>query len=196
MIVRLSGVILEKTPARVVLDVQGVGYEVLIGVMAYDRLPSPGDSCTVLVYHQFREDGQTLFGFRLQEEKEMFEHLITISGIGPKMAMTILNGIVLNELAAAISNNDSRRLQAVPGIGKKTAERIVVELRDKVDPFAGLNANSDNGMPGGVLRDVALALTSLGFSQEQAKRMAQAALEANPGVSDTEGLLKAALARK
>lgn len=197
MIVRLTGVLFEKNPSAVILDVQGVGYQVAVSPATYDRLPSCGDVCSLLIHHSIREDGQTLFGFLRSAEKRMFELLIAVSGIGPKSAMGALNGLSVDELTEAIAAGDIRRISSAPGIGKKTAERIVLELRDKMDPFAEARSPSDGTSPAGtVVRDTVSALASLGFSREQAQKMAQTARNDLPDVTDVNTLLKAALGRK
>lgn len=197
MIVRLTGVLFEKTPAEIILDVQGVGYQVVVSPATFDRLPACGDVCSFLIYHHMREDGQTLFGFLRSAEKRMFELLIAVSGIGPKSAMGVLSGLTADELASAIAAGDVRRISAAPGIGKKTAERIVLELRDKIDPFADVRSPSAGETPAGVvLRDTVAALAALGFTREQAQKMAQTARDNQPDVTDVNTLLKAALGRR
>ena len=198
MIAFLHGVLAEKMPAVAVVDVQGVGYEVLISLSTYDRLPARGEPCRLLVYHHIREDAQLLFGFMLAEEKTMFERLITISGVGPKTALGILSGMTVAELTAAIADNDIKRVSTIRGIGKKTAERLIVELRDKVNPLEAMAARTAGGGDPklAMLRDAVLALTQLGFPQEQARKMAQAALEADASIQDTEALLRKSLSSK
>jgi Holliday junction DNA helicase RuvA len=198
MIAFLHGTLVEKTPSVATLDVHGVGYEVLISLGTYDRLPATGSACRLLTYHHIREDAQILFGFMQAEEKRMFERLIDVNGVGPKMALSVLSGLTVTELTAAIAENNIKRISAVHGIGKKTAERIVMELRDKVDPleaFAGQTAGGGDAR-NAMLRDTVLALTSLGFPQDTARKMVQSALDANPAVSDTEALLRKALSSK
>lgn len=128
----------------------------------------------------------------------MFERLIGVNGIGPKMALSVLSGLTVAELTMAIADNDVKRISAVHGIGKKTAERIVVELRDKVDPLEALASKTAGGgdPQAAMLRDTVLALASLGFQQEQARKMAQSALDADPAIKDTETLLRKALSSK
>ena len=193
MIAFLNGILAEKQPTSVVLDVHGVGYAALIPLSTYDRLPATGAACRLLIHHHMREDGQTLCGFTTAEEKQMFELLIGISGIGPKVA---LGGLSVAELRAAIAEGDVKRLSSVRGVGKKTAERLVVELRDKIDPAEALASRAvAKGDTAGatVLRDTVLALAALGFPQDQARKMVQAALDAGADTTDTEALLKLAL---
>lgn len=198
MIAFLEGILEEKTPSVALMNVNGVGYEVFISLGTYDRLPATGSNCRLLISHQVREDAQLLFGFANKEEKSMFERLITISGIGPKLAISVLSGLTVSELVLAISENDSKRISSVHGIGKKTAERIIIELRDKIDPLQAFSqvAEGGNGPQGAVLRDTALALESLGFSQDQARKMVQSAYSAHPEATGTEELLRFALKSK
>ena len=196
MIAFLNGILAEKHPTSIVLDVHGVGYAVLIPLSTYDRLPATGAACILQVHHHMREDGQILCGFATVEEKRMFELLIGISGIGPKVALGVLSGLSVAELRAAIAEGDIKRLSSVRGVGKKTAERIVVELRDKIDPaeaLAGRAAASGDPAGATVLRDTVLALGALGFPQDQARKMVQTALDAGADTADTEALLKLAL---
>ena len=199
MIAFLHGTLAEKTPSAATLDVQGVGYEVFISLNTYDRLPATGASCRLLTYHHIREDAQILFGFAQAEEKRMFERLINVNGVGPKLALSVLGGLTVPELTAAIAESNIKRISAVHGVGKKTAERIVVELRDKVDPleaFAGRTGVAGNESRNAMLRDAILALGQLGFPQDQARKMVQSALDADPALDDTEALLRRALSSK
>ena len=198
MIVSLHGTLVDKTPSVATLDVHGVGYEVFISLGTYDRLPATGAACRLLTYHHVREDAQILFGFMQAEEKRMFERLIGVNGVGPKLALSALSGLTVGELSLAIAENNVKRISSVHGIGKKTAERIVMELRDKVDPLealAGRGAEGDTAR-NAMLRDAILALGSLGFPQDQARKMVQSALDADPAVTDTETLLRKALNSK
>lgn len=198
MIVFLKGTLIEKSPAAAIVDVHGVGYEILISLSTYDRLPATGSACKILTHHHIREDIQQLFGFATADEKNMFLRLINVNGIGPKTALTILSGLTASELMNAIANNDVKRISAVHGIGKKTAERLIVELKDKVDPLEAIALQTAGGgsVQGAILRDTVLALVSLGFPQDQAKKMAQSALDASPEAKDPETLLRKALSSK
>lgn len=198
MIAFLHGTLAEKTPSTVILDVHGVGYAVFIPLSTYDRLPATGGRCRLLIYHHIREDAQVLFGFVQPEEKKMFERLIAVNGVGPKLALSVLSGLTVSELSQAIAESNLKRISSVHGVGKKTAERIVVELRDKIDPleaFAGRTAGGGDAR-NAMLRDTILALGSLGFPQDQARKMVQSALDADPDVADTELLLRKALNSK
>ena len=198
MIAFLEGILEEKTPAAAYLNVGGVGYEVFISLNTYDRLPAKGSSCKLFTHHLIREDAQTLFGFAQKEEKRLFEQLITVNGVGPKLALSALSGLTIADLGMAIANGDAKRIASIHGIGKKTAERIVVELRDRIDPLAALSASTQDakGKELAVLRDVILALGSLGFPEDQSRKMAQTALAQNPGLTNAEELLRKALGSK
>ncbi len=198
MIAFLHGKLVEKTPSVATIDVQGVGYEVLISLSTYDRLPATGSICRLLTYHHIREDAQILFGFIQAEEKSMFERLIGVNGVGPKTALSVLSGLTVSELTLAIADNNIKRISSVHGIGKKTAERIVVELRDKVDPLEALAGRTAGGgdPKNAMLRDAILALGSLGFPPDQARKMVQSALDADTSIKDTETLLRKALSSK
>jgi Holliday junction DNA helicase RuvA len=198
LIAFLHGTLVEKTPSVATLDVHGVGYEAFISLTTYDRLPATGSSCRLLTHHHIREDAQVLFGFVQAEEKRMFERLIGVNGVGPRLALSVLSGLTVPELNLAIAEGNVKRISSVHGVGKKTAERIVVELRDKVDPLEALAGKGKEGdsARNAMLRDAILALGSLGFPQEQARKMVQAALDADPAVTDTEALLRKALSSK
>lgn len=137
MIAHLRGVLLEKHPNQAIVDVQGVGYDLTIPVSTFTSLPDTGMEVKLRVHTHVREDALSLFGFSTREEKAMFEKLISVSGIGPKLAITILSGLAAMELVNAIRNGDVATLVRIPGIGKKTAERMVLELREKLDVVAG-----------------------------------------------------------
>ena len=196
MIAFLNGILDQKHPTSVVLDVQGVGYAVLIPLGTYDRLPAIGERCRLLVHHHIREDGQLLCGFATEEERRMFELLIGISGIGPKLALGVLSGLSVAELRAAIAEGNCKRLSGVRGVGKKTAERIVVELRDKVGAAGAWEAASAKhslSPDDQKLNDAVLALMALGFKQIEAHDAVRAA-QAMLGVKATvEDLVRACL---
>lgn len=195
MITFVEGILVEKQPTRAVVNVQGLGYEVLIPVSSYETLPSEGDRVRVLTYLQVREDAQVLFGFSTEDEREMFKQLITINGIGPKLAVSVLSGLSVNELKAALVEGDLKKLCGISGVGKKTAERMVVELRDKFGPIAQLELAGGKVMPEDArLADAAAALASLGFKPEQADKMvAKLAKKITPECT-VESLLRMALA--
>jgi Holliday junction DNA helicase RuvA len=177
MITFLDGILEEKQPARVVVNVGGVGYEVLVPLSSFDRLPPEGEKARVLIYHHITEVSQVLFGFATDDERRMFLMLLGVSGVGPKIAVSALSGLSVRELKAALIDGDVKRISSISGIGKKTAERIIVELRDKFSTGESLEALSgtDEEAPGDTrLRDAALALISLGYKQDDARKMVKA----------------------
>src|SRR5512145_2251374 len=135
MIAYLRGAILEKHPNQVIVDAGGVGYDVTIPISTYSALPAVGAEVRLRIHTHVREDALALFGFLTQEEKTLFERLIDVSGIGPKLAVTVLSGLPTTDLIAAIRHGHVEQLVRIPGVGKKTAERIVLELRDKLGPL-------------------------------------------------------------
>ena len=182
MIGRLSGTLAEKSPPMVLVDVQGVGYEVDVPMSTFYNLPALGAPVVLLTHFVVREDAQVLFGFTTHEERATFRELVKISGVGPRTALGLLSGLSVAELAQAVTRQDSARLVKVPGIGKKTAERLLLELKGKLGPdlaLPGTAALSDNQ------GDIAQALQTLGYNE----REAQAALKAlPPGVGVSEGI--------
>ena len=195
MIAYLNGVLAEKNPAGVIVECGGVGYEALIPLSTFDRLPATGGSVKLYTFHSVREDDEVLFGFATQEEREMFSKVTSVSGVGPKTALAVLSGFTVGDLQLAIAQGDSKRIATVKGVGKKTAERIVVELKDKVNPIEAL-ANSTVASTGAqrtMLRDAMLALTALGFADDKARKMVSDVLAADPQVDSTETVIKRAL---
>ena len=174
MIVFLDGVLAEKEPTRVVVDVGGVGYEAAIPLSSYDRLPAAGQRVRILTVPVVREDAHLLFGFMTAEERELFLLLTSVNGIGPKLGLAVLSGLSVRDLKAAIAAGDVKRLSGISGIGKKTAERLVLEMRDKLgkgDLAEALTADRAAGPAEAKLRDAYLALVSLGYKPADAQRM-------------------------
>ncbi|MGH9534639.1 MAG: Holliday junction branch migration protein RuvA [Terriglobales bacterium] len=191
MIAFLRGVLLERTPNRAVVDVHGVGYELLIPLSTFQLLPAAGAEVRLHVHTQLREDALQLFGFATAREKAIFEHLLGVSGVGPKMALAALSGLAVNELAAAIAASDVARLTAVPGIGKKTAERICVELRDKLAEWAA-PAVAATALPAAA-EEVLSALVNLGYARPLAEKAVRRAAERQPAPAGFEELFKRSL---
>lgn len=181
MIGRLSGVIAEKTPPLVVIDVAGVGYEVDVPMSTFFNLGALGERTVLLTHLVVREDAHQLFGFLTESERAAFRQLIKISGIGPRMALGLLSGLSVAELAEAVSRQESGRLTKVPGIGKKTAERLLLELKGKLGPDLAAPATvADDNQA-----DILQALVALGYSEKDAA----AALKAlPPQVSVSDGI--------
>lgn len=198
MIAYLKGTLAEKDIAGVVVDCGGVGYEAAVPLSTFDRLPAVGDAVMLYTHHEVREDAQLLFGFATRAERDMFRLVTSVSGVGPKLALAILSGFTVGDLQLAVSQGDSKRLAAVKGIGKKTAARLVIELKDKINPIEALaNATAETSREqGAVLRDALLALTSLGLSEDVARVKVQQVLEANPALTDTQAIIKKALGGK
>jgi holliday junction DNA helicase RuvA len=199
MITFLEGVVVEKQPTSVVLNVGGIGYEVFISLSSYDRLPPLNSTYRILTYHHVREDAHLLYGFGTEAERRLFLLLLGITGIGPKLALRALSGLSPREIKAAIVGGDVKRLSSISGIGRKTAERIVIELRDKIDAGEALAAASSGEEPTAEdlkLRDAVLALIALGYKQDEAKKMILVAVAAQAGEApSTEALIKKALGR-
>ena len=173
MIAHLRGALLEKHPNQVIVDVQGVGYDVLIPISTYSALPEAGAEVKLRIHTHVREDAIVLFGFNSTEEKALFEKLISVSGIGPKLAVTVLSGLATLDLIAAIRGSQTERLVRIPGVGKKTAERIVLELRDKLEFLGGAAAAPKQVQQTAPLsdleQDVLSALMNLGCQRAQAE---------------------------
>ena len=191
MITFLHGKLTEALPTHVVVDVNGVGYEALIPLSSFSRLPAPGQPVTLLTQLVLREDSQTLYGFMSSEERALFRLLVNyVSGIGPKIALNILSGISVTGFRGAVSNGDVKVLSQISGVGKKTAERIVVELKDKIGLAGSWEAASARrGLSTEQQRtnDAVLALIALGFKQLEAHdavRQAQAVLGAEATIED------------
>src|SRR5579863_10570998 len=169
MITFLQGKLVEALPTQVVVDVNGVGYEVLIPLSSFDKLPQPGQSVKLLTQLVVREDAHTLYGFMTPEERNLFRLLVdTVSGIGPKTALNVLSGISVTAFRGAVANGDIKALSQISGVGKKTAERIVVELKDKVGAAGAWEAASAQralSPSDQRLNDAVLALLALGFKQ-------------------------------
>lgn len=190
MIAHLRGKLFSKTPNHAVVEAAGVGYELTISIPTFTELPSPGAEVSLFVHTHVREDALSLFGFRQLREKQLFERLISVGGIGPKLAITILSGMSTEFMVAAIRGNDVASLTKIPGIGKKTAERMVLELKDKLESFGAAPAKSSSATP--VEEDVLSALVNLGYQRAVAeKAVAQAA---KAGGRDFDALFRESLA--
>jgi Holliday junction DNA helicase RuvA len=197
VIAHLRGSILEKSPNRVVVDVNGVGYEVFVPLSTFYVLGDPGDSITVRIHSHVREDAFLLYGFATALEQDLFERLIGVSGIGPKVALAVLSGIEPQDLIRAIEGGDLARLTAIPGVGKKTSERIVLELKDRLPraPAAASAAGSVTSTPPAIRDDVVSALVNLGYHRPLAEKAAESAIKIIGSGSEAsfERMLKQAL---
>ena len=189
---RLAGLLAEKNPPQILIDCQGVGYEVWVPMSSFYQLPALGERLTLLTHFVVREDAQLLYGFATEAERAAFRELIRVSGIGPRMALAVLSGMSVTELAQAVAAQDGARLTKVPGIGKKTAERLLLELKGRLGPDLGAvgaaaPASDSQG-------DIQQALLALGYNDKEAA----AALKALPpdvGVSEGIKLALKALAK-
>lgn len=196
MIGSLRGVLVAKNPPQLMLDVQGVGYEIEAPMATFYRLPALGEIVTLFTHLVVREDAHQLFGFASAEERGVFRRLIKISGVGPKLALTLLSGLDPRELWDCVERNDSARLVRLPGVGKKTAERLIIELRDGLSHFAP--ASETNGLECPVLVEPAhtarleaeSALIALGYKPQDAARMVK---QTDAALETCEAIIRAAL---
>jgi Holliday junction DNA helicase RuvA len=191
VIAQLRGRILRKGPQEVVLDVGGVGYRVAIPVSTFYRLGEPGNDVELRTYTHVREDTLALYGFLTAAEQDMFERLISVGGVGPRLAVSILSGIEVPDLVSALRTSDVSRLTRVPGVGKKTAERLIVELKDKMPATAPDEAPAAR-TEGGPKEDLLSALVNLGYSRGEVERGVDRALRED-GSGRFEDLLRRAL---
>lgn len=197
MITFLEGRIEEKQPTHLVVNVAGVGYEVIISLNSFDRLPAAGEVARILTYDLVREDDHVLYGFMTEDERRVFTLLLSVSGIGPKTALAVLSGMSVRELKVAIKDADIKRLSSISGIGRKTAERMVVELRDKFGAGEILAASTGGKLEAESdvrLRDAVLALVSLGYKRAEAQELVLK-VSAQPSMAgaDVETIVRKAL---
>jgi Holliday junction DNA helicase RuvA len=197
MITFLRGKLVDSLPTQAIVDVNGVGYEVLIPLSSFDKLPSPGGDVTMLTHLAVREDAHVLYGFMTAAERDLFRLLInTVSGIGPKIALNVLSGMNVTAFRGAVANGDVKSLSQISGVGRKTAERIVVELKDKVGAAGAWEAASDQrSLSAGdqKVNDAVLALMALGFKQPDAHEAVRAALAVLGDIATVEQLVRACL---
>jgi Holliday junction DNA helicase RuvA len=196
VIAYVRGTLAEKEPTRAVVEAAGVGYEFLIPLSTYDALPPAGREAKLLAFHCVREDDESLYGFATPEERALFVQLTSVSGVGPKIALALLSGAALHDLSLAIAGGNAKRLAAIKGVGRKTAEKICLELKDKVNAFAALAAGtaaSGGGLSPDV-QDAVLALTALGFTDEKAGKMVADVLAARPETVGSNQIVRLALA--
>ena len=190
MIGRLHGSLVEKNPPQIMVDCNGVGYEVSVPMSSFYNLPGLGEKVTLLIHFVVREDAQLLYGFATPAEREAFRQLIKISGVGPRTALSVLSGMSVGELAQAVTLQEAGRLVKVPGIGKKTAERLLLELKGKLGADIGLPAS----LASGAQADILQALLALGYSDKEAA-ISLKALPKEVGVSEGIKLALRALAK-
>lgn len=193
MITSIKGTLTEISPTDITIDVAGVGYEILIPLSSFDRLPKVGSECKILTYLHVREDILQLYGFMTHEERDLFKLLITVSGIGPKTALTTLSGMSTENLRNAIASGNTDLLSEIPGIGKKTAQRIIVELKERI---GGVSIKMPKPIPKEeeiILNDAIRALVNLGYKQLSGQSAVEKALAETKGEIKLEELLKKAL---
>ncbi len=198
MIAFLAGQLVQSFPTHVTVDVAGVGYEVLIPLSSYDRLPQSGERIRLLTHLQVREDAHVLFGFMTEGERDLFRLLLNnVSGVGPKLALAVLSGMSVASFKSAVVAGDTASISKLKGLGKKTAERIVLELRDKVGVAAAWEAASAANAPSPAeasLNDAVLALISLGYKQVEAHKAVRQVRDAAPaGLIEVDDLVRRAL---
>lgn len=197
MIARLKGILLEINLTQLVVDVHGVGYLVFIPMSTYDRLPRAGSEVTLLINTQVREDSFSLYGFATPEEKQLFEILLGATGVGPKLALSILSSLPVTSFCSAIANRDLNVIKRISGIGPKTAERLIVELRDKVGKLAPALSSAERTVPDEVAaaaEDAVLALEQLGFKPEKIRKAIHKIIEEIPAKEcSSENLIRKAL---
>ena len=190
MIVRLNGTIISRQPPLVVVEVGGVGYEVEVPLSVFDRLPQAGEPVVLLTHMVVREDSQTLYGFLGDSDRQLFRELLKVSGVGPRLALAILSGVSGDDFALMVEAGDARALTRLPGIGKKTAERLILEMRGRLPDRDQEGAATPAGDAAGEAR---AALTALGYSAAEALKMVRAVGETN---QPAEALIRAALKQK
>jgi Holliday junction DNA helicase RuvA len=192
MIGRISGVLMEKEPPRLLVDVSGVGYEIDAPMSTFYQLPAVAEPVVLHIQTVVREDALLLYGFYSKAERSMFNKLVSVSGIGPRLALTVLSGMGVAELATAIGNQEVDLLIRVPGIGRKTAERLLLDLKDKMEMFGGVAGMADSNLPAAsVVDEAADALEALGYKRTEAMRIIRK-LDGEVHIA-SESLIKAAL---
>ncbi|MGB1049431.1 MAG: Holliday junction branch migration protein RuvA [Rhodothermales bacterium] len=196
MIDYVSGSLATKKPTQAVIDVGGIGYRILIPTSTYERLPEPGEDAVLLTHHHVREDAVTLFGFISAEERRVFELMLGVSGIGPKLALAALSALRPSEIKQRIVDRDVAMLTRIPGVGKKTAERLVIELRDRFekDGFEGGASSGETSASDANFRaDAMAALEALGLSRSAAEKAVLGVLRKDPAIRNAEEIIRLAL---
>ncbi len=197
MIAYLKGIIHDKSPDQVIVDVRDVGYLLEISNQTYDELPDTGDEVELLVYHHVTDNDQRLFGFANQNEKDLFELLITVKGVGPKLGLTILSGLPAREITGAIVQEDKSALSKIKGIGKKTAQRMILELKDKISEMVDATYSPDGttSISSNVKEEAVSALQSLGFKKRDAEESIELAAKGEDFDGNVQKLVKKALSQ-
>lgn len=196
MIDYVSGSLATKKPTEAVIDVGGIGYRVLIPTSTFERLPEVGEDAMLLTYHHVREDAITLFGFLSTEERRVFEMMLAVSGIGPKLALAALSALRPSEIRQRVLEGDAAMLTRIPGVGKKTAERLIIELRDRFEKDGleeGESTGSSSTPDGNFRADAMAALESLGLSRSAAEKAVIGVLRKDPSIRNAEEIIRLAL---
>lgn len=200
MIGRIRGILLEKQPPELLVDVQGVGYEIQAPMSTFYQLPATGSEVQLHTHFVVREDAQLLFGFHEPRERRMFRSLIRVSGVGPKVALAVLSGMAVDEFVRTVRNNDITAIVRIPGIGKKTAERLTVEMRDNLKEWGetaelpgGIDAGTASPRPADTSEEAETALIALGYRPQDAARMISRVLKDNDGALARDDLIRLAL---
>lgn len=197
MITFVEGTLEEVLPSMIVVNAGGIGYQILIPLSSYSKLPAQGSRIRVLTHHHVREDAQILYGFSSAEERDLFRLLMAhVSGVGPKLALAILSGMAVDQFKSAVVTSDLAAISRISGVGKKTAERVVLELKDKLGVAAEWEAASRENAPTGIerhLHDAVLALISLGYKQVDAHKAVKAVLPKLSSGSSVEDVVREAL---
>ena len=196
MIGQIEGTIIEKNPPEILVEVAGITYEILVPMSTLYQLPESGELVRLHTHFSVREDAQTLYGFFDAETKKMFRSLVRVNGVGPKMALGILSGMSVEDFVQAVRNNDSEAMVRMPGIGKKTAERLMIEMRDKMIEW-GSDDNVGSDLPSqtksSFTKDAEIAMINLGYKPQQAARAIAQVLKVNPEINDSEELIRFSL---
>ena len=196
MIGQIEGTIIEKNPPEILVEVAGITYEILVPMSTLYQLPESGELVRLHTHFSVREDAQTLYGFFDAETKKMFRSLVRVNGVGPKMALGILSGMSVEDFVQAVRNNDSEAMVRMPGIGKKTAERLIIEMRDKIIEWGSdNNVGSDlsSQTKSSFTKDAEIAMINLGYKPQQAARAIAQVLKVNPEINDSEELIRFSL---
>ena len=199
MIGRLTGLLAAKKAPQILIDCQGVGYEVDVSMTTYYQLPEVGEPVSVWTHLQIKDDAHTLIGFSSEQERKLFRQLIRVNGVGPKMALAILSGINNQQFALCVNQNDVATLTRLPGVGKKTAERLIIEMRDKVEDLAGVavstgGSGTDFADVGGSFRTEAIeALQALGYRPQDAEKMVKQIEVSHVDIDSASSLIRKAL---
>ena len=196
MIGRIEGTLIEKNPPEILVEVAGITYEILVPMRTLYQLPELGERVRLHTHFSVREDAHTLYGFYDAKTKKMFRSLVKVNGVGPKMALGILSGMSVEDLVRAVRHNDGEALVRMPGIGKKTAERLMIEMRDKTSEWdSGCDVGSD--LPSqneiNITKDAEIAMINLGYKPQQAARAIAQVLKVNPDINDSEELIRFSL---